>query len=233
MLAMSVLLTQDVHVLADGLVDESGHVIGDHTDLVLTPEQKGELGRGQQKIRLTEQQRNILHHLRGADKVFELSVLPSNTMTCTCELANVAVQVAPGKIEVSNDLLGRDLESEIKERERILRAEEDKKFKAEHTYRGSKELLLCAKAEQISFDKPGDAIPIYEEALKINPHLSWAKLKLAEAWNNLGAAKERQGDLKEALKCFQSSLRIEKSDFVKGNLASVRNKLRKLENLKH
>ncbi len=232
LLALSVILTQDVYVLADGLVDESGHVNGAHTDLALTPEQKGQLERGQRKIRLTAQQRNLLHHLPGADKVFELSVLPSTTMTCTCELANDAVQVAPWKIEVSNALLGRHLEAEIKENERIWRAEEIKRFKAEHTYRGSKELQLCAKAEQIPFDRPAEAIPIYEEALKINPHLSSAKSKLAEAWNNLGGNKEARGELNEALKCFQNSLQFEKDDFVNGNLTRVRAKLRKLENVK-
>lgn len=186
----------------DGLV-ANGHVNGAHTDLNLTPGQVASLVRGQKQIVLTAEQKKGL-----SKPVEKLLVFPSNTDTCTCELANVAVQVTPWTIEVANDLLGRDLAKEARENEARFRAEQAKKVAAENTHRGSKELALCEQANRCSFDNPVSAIALYEQALKINPHLSDAKIQLGCAWNNMGVQRERQGKFAEALSCFRKSLQF-------------------------
>ncbi len=216
---------------ADGLVRD-GHVYGNHTDLILTDEQKGALKKGQAKIRLTAEQKILLKHLPKGVNVQEVSVLPKTSHTCTCELENVAVQVSPSKIEIADDLFGRDLAAEIKEEEKSRRELEDKELAKEHSSRGSKEFLLYEEASRLYYgNKTQLAIPKLEQALQINPRLNRAKRMLNEIWNNLGVDKEQKGNLKEAVTCLEKSLGYSTdSDSVllaRKNLARVRKKLGK------
>lgn len=75
---------------------------------------------------LTQEQRNILLKVGPkAAKVTSLIVLPRDTSTCTCELTDIAVRVSTSKIEVANELLGRDLEAEARAFEKFIKTKED------------------------------------------------------------------------------------------------------------
>ena len=104
--------------LADGLIYK-GHVKGPRTLLTLTKDQISGLAKGKDKITLTTNQHKTLAGLPNSATVKELQILPVTTETCTCELANVAVRVNRGAIEVANDLFGRDWANSY--REQLLR----------------------------------------------------------------------------------------------------------------
>ena len=189
-LTVSVIVLAPAFAVADGLVAD-GHANGAHTDLVLTMSQMVSLMRGQKEIVLTAAQKRCLEKLPNAGGVKKLFVFPSDTETCTCELSNVAVQVNPFMVEVPNFLLGRDLQHESAENEKKMREEEDKKYAEQHTHRGSKELELCKQANKVAYDDPASAATLYEQALKINPYLTDAKIQLGIARNNM-AARQRK-----------------------------------------
>lgn len=218
---------------ADGLTNGQGHINGPHTDLILTAEQQQQLKRGLSKIHLTDDQRRRLQHIGKGKNVTEISVLPADTQTCTCEIADVAIRVSPSTIEVADCFFGRDLKAEADIQWKRLKAQEEKEFKAEHTQRDSKEMQLYRKAEAIPFDKPGSAIPLLEEALKLNPHLTRAKDKLCQNWNNLGAFEESRGNLATAVTCFQNAVKYGTTDddkeLPKKNLQDALAKLQKLK----
>lgn len=100
--------------LADGLI-YNGHGNGPRTLLTLTKDQTSGLAKGKDKITLTTNQHKTLAGLPNSAAVKELRILPVTTETCTCELANVAVRVNRGSIEVANELLGRDWANSYKE----------------------------------------------------------------------------------------------------------------------
>ncbi len=194
--------------LADGLAYK-GHVIGPHTDLTLTEEQASHLQSGQKTIVLTAEQKKLLGKLPQSAAVESLYIFPAETEICTCELSNVAVQVSANKIEVADSLLGRDLSREDQIRESFLKAEEDKRYAAQHIHRGSKELLLFDKARKSENDNDLEtAVSLYEQAIEINPAFRDAKHNLSFAASNLGIAKLEKGQAQDAISFFEKSLKL-------------------------
>ncbi len=51
--------------------------------------------------------------MRKAERADNIWVVPSNYVGCSCEACDVAVRVAPNKIEVVDSLLARDFERQL------------------------------------------------------------------------------------------------------------------------
>lgn len=184
---------------ADGLVID-GHVRSKHTDITLVESQARQLDAGARVVRLTShQRRELLAHIGKGAGVVELTVHPPDIETCTCEEANVAARVSRTLLEVPNFLSGRDLIAEARLHEAARRREKLEQYRREQTTERSAEAQLTERGRRLLFaDDYTGAITALEQALRMNPRLSDAKLHLRNAYS-FRATQLRERGLKSEL----------------------------------
>ena len=215
----ALLLLPAVPALADGLTS-NGHVQGEHATLTLTRDQIRELKSGGNKVTLTLAQRSVLADAIAIDAVNELHIHSNQEHTCTCELNNVGVLVAPDKIEVPFFLLNRaevmgntSVWSDSNSRQRIG---EEAEMNVPHP---SKEAELNKKGNDLLPTNPEQAIPFFEAALAANPNHKWAKQNLAMAYSELGrrALRARPPAYAQAVQNFELAISVDPSDSLRAS----------------
>lgn len=191
--------------LADGFV-RNGHADGAHTDLILTKEQIIELNKPHKdNIKLTAAQKAILRKkMRKAERADNIWVVPSNHVGCSCDARDVAVWVAPNKIEVVDWLLARDFERQL---HTSFWGGGDYSF--ENTSENAAELAPYLKSRDlISRQDWSKSIELLEQSLKINPKFIPPHYYLADAYIQLAQKQEKAGHYKQAKDLYDKAKAI-------------------------
>jgi hypothetical protein len=173
--------------VADGLTSH-GHISGPHTALRLSPAQIEALRHGT-AIELTPFQKKLMLQATGVSGVERLYVFPRSVETCTCELANVAIRTSRTSVEVADFLFGCVPESEdsLMSRWQKRYHEQADAEKAEGEMKEPPEqvkLHLMARKLQAA-GKDREAIPLLQQAIKIDPNYKWARRDLAAIYRSM------------------------------------------------
>lgn len=191
---------------ADGLV-RNGHVAGEHIDLKLTEAQSEFLKKQKDgaTIQITTVQRAVLVQSAPRARIIkELSVFPSNYVGCTCELVNVAVLVAPDKIEVSKSLLGRS------NTDFYWHYNGQRSFESDHTKPNSPEILLLLSGQTLYWkNQLPAATTTIKAALKINPNFTPAKYWLGYCFDEMAKECASKGKFREAISNYKQALAVQ------------------------
>jgi hypothetical protein len=98
------------HVRADGIPFRGNRIDGPATVLKLTVDQRKAVRHRGPVIALNKDQQALLLRRAGyAPKSLAVERLAWAKQTCSCEVLNIGVAYAPGKIEVPHAYLGKDL----------------------------------------------------------------------------------------------------------------------------
>ena len=188
---------------ADGLT-YNGHASSEHTTLQLTAEQVTGLKNNRKLVLNSKQKRKMLQET-GISSVHDLWVFPASAKTCTCELANVAVRVK-NTVEVPNFLYGRDLYNSDTA-SWAKRGDEKVAFlnKLKELKNPPEAVKLFLKAQELeTSNKYKDAIPLFEEAIKLDRDLKWARRDLAGLLVQIGS----DAKLADKLSWYQKALSV-------------------------
>lgn len=191
--------------LADGFV-RNGHADGAHTDLILTKEQISALKKpNNDTIKLTAEQKAILRKkMRKAERADNIWVVPSNHVGCSCEACDVAVRVAPNKIEVVDWLLARDFERQLH-----MSFDGFRHCESENTSKNAPELApyLESREARLKGDR-AKSTELLEQSLKINPKFIPPHYYLADAYIQLAQKQEKAGHYKQAKDLYDKAKAI-------------------------
>lgn len=191
--------------VADGFVS-NGHASGAHTDLILTSEQILALKQPHNDtIKLTAEQKAILRKkMRKAERADKVWVVPSNYVGCSCEVSDVAVRIAPNKIEVVDWLLARDFERQLH-----TSFWGGGHYSFENTSENAPELVpyLESREARLKGDS-AKSTELLEQSLKINPKFIPPHYYLADAYIQLAEKQEKAGHYKQAKSLYDKAKAI-------------------------
>lgn len=191
--------------VADGFVS-NGHASGAHTDLILTSEQILALKQPHNDtIKLTAEQKAILRKkMRKAERADKIWVVPSNYVGCSCEVSDVAVRIAPNKIEVVDWLLARDFERQLH-----TSFWGGGHYSFENTSENAPELVpyLESREARLKGDS-AKSTELLEQSLKINPKFIPPHYYLADAYIRLAKKQEKAGHYKQAKDLYDKAKAI-------------------------
>ena len=191
--------------LADGWTRD-GHVSGEHTDLYLSPAQMAELKKnGTYRITVNPSQTAVLvKKFPGAAAVKTLRIYKPQDARCSCEIVDVALRVAPNKIEVADDYLGRSFSHQ--EYSGLFQTHERLKYPIKPD---APQNALFFSGRKAYFSRSYDtALADLKEAVRYSPKFLAAKYFLSETLINIGDCQKYDQDLDGAKQSYAEAKNV-------------------------